>query len=155
MCCERKLKKKKKTGGFSDTRALTDDIPVKNSPNSCSSFMALSNVFLACSSVSLLFMSLCTGETRKDACTVYLPAEEPRLAYTNTQHLIARNTKPARRVQHVHAVKEYSHQGINGFGFDKDGDGIQLCYLEAFNGISRHIQNAVFALRHMKTPSFK
>lgn len=36
------------------------DVPVKNSPNSCSSFMALSKVFLACSSVSLLFMSLHT-----------------------------------------------------------------------------------------------
>ena len=33
-------------------------LPVKNSPNSCSSFKALSKVFFACSSVSLLFMSL-------------------------------------------------------------------------------------------------
>lgn len=37
---------------------FTRPVPVKNSPNSCSSFIALSNVFLACSSVSLLFMSL-------------------------------------------------------------------------------------------------
>lgn len=33
-------------------------LPVKYSPNSCSSFMARSYVFLACSSVNLLFMSL-------------------------------------------------------------------------------------------------
>lgn len=32
--------------------------PVKCSVNSCSSFMALSNVFLACSSVKRLFISL-------------------------------------------------------------------------------------------------
>ncbi len=33
-------------------------LPVKYSPNSCSSFMARSYVFLACSSVNLLFISL-------------------------------------------------------------------------------------------------
>lgn len=44
---------------------LINTIPVKNSPNSCSSFIALSNVFLACSSVSLLFMSLHRGRGHK------------------------------------------------------------------------------------------
>lgn len=116
MCCERKLKKRKKkkekAGIFSEMCALTGDVPVKNSPNSCSSFMALSNVFLACSSVSLLFMSLRTGETpntRAQFIFLHHNSAGLPLAHTNAQHLLTHNIKPTRRAQHVYGVKEYSH----------------------------------------------
>lgn len=70
--------------------------------------MALSKVFLACSSVSLLFMSLRTGETphtgaqfislRKNSAVL-------RRAYADTQRQITRDLKPTRRAR----GKEYSH----------------------------------------------
>lgn len=106
-----KAKKKKKThqaGVLSYVCALTGDIPVKNSPNSCSSFMALSKVFLACSSVSLLFMSLRTGETaHKGAQFISLRKNSAvlRRAYADTQRQITRDLKPRRRAR----GKEYSH----------------------------------------------
>lgn len=44
-----------------------EQLPVKYSPNSCSSFMARSYVFLACSSVNLLFISLKRTEITSEA----------------------------------------------------------------------------------------
>lgn len=52
------VNKKNKNKRMSSEHAWQCNLPVKYSPNSCSSFMVLSYVNLACSSVILLFISL-------------------------------------------------------------------------------------------------
>ena len=67
-------------------------LPVKNSPNSCSSFMALSNTLLACSYVCLLFMSL--KDTGRVTHCCYVEAEQGRQAAKKNKNTILDKTIP-------------------------------------------------------------
>lgn len=40
----------------------------------------------------------------------------------------------------------HSHDVLHTLGLDEDGDGVQLSQLESLDGVSGHVQDAVFAL---------
>ncbi len=40
-----------------------------------------------------------------------------------------------------------SHDVLHRFGFDEDGDGVKLSQLESLDGVPRHVQDTVFALK--------
>lgn len=107
-------------------------LPVKYSMNSCSSFMALSNVFLPCSSVSLLFISLWRHQSQR-SCSKEKSAVQPHPKWCSENCI-------SQQLCHSHDV-------LHRFRFDEHGDGIQLGVLEPLDGVTRDIQDAVLALQ--------
>lgn len=111
-------------GGGSPEAGGAGHSPVKCSVNSCSSLFARSKVFLPCSSVRRLFISL----QRK-------------------------TTSPSRscaRTEWRRFLWSDSHDVLHRFGFDEDGDGVELSQLESLDGVTWHVQDAVFALKQRK-----
>lgn len=108
----------KRTCGEEDEKKVS--VPVKYSPNSCSSFIARSWVLRACSSVMRLFHSL--------------------RGHKDTVRSVGDGLVTEKR------TKRDLHDGLDGFRFDEHGDRIQLRHLQPFDGVAADVQYTMLTL---------